>query len=120
MPFFETPEDALKSCVQALGGAKSVAPAMWPDKTIENARDYLLACLNPDRNEKLSYTQVIHIFRLAKNVGFHAGFEWFSQACEYDSKPVSIDDQRDRTTQIIANVAETLERALKTLSDLQK
>jgi hypothetical protein len=118
MPFFETPEDALKYSIQSLGGAKAVAPSMWPDKSVENARDYLLACLNSDRAEKLSYSQIIYIFKLAKQIGAHAGFEWFANACEYESNPISLEEQKERATQVLAHAADQLERALNTLNKL--
>ena len=35
MPFYESPEDALKAAVQALGGSKSVGPMLWPDKGVD-------------------------------------------------------------------------------------
>lgn len=96
MPFYESPEDALKACVGALGGAKAVGSALFPDKTIDNARDYLLACLNHDRPEKLSVSQVMFIFREAKAAGFHSGFTYFAGECQYAVTPIDQEDEKLR------------------------
>jgi hypothetical protein len=74
LPFYETAEAALTASVQALGGAKAVGSLLWgsADKSVEQAHKLLLDCLNPERSEKLSYSQVIYIFKLAKQAGFHA------------------------------------------------
>lgn len=118
MPFYESAEEALKACVSALGGAKVVGAALFPDKTIDNARDYLLACLNHDRPEKLSYSQIIYIFAKAKDAGFHAGFNYFAGACQYAATPVDPEDeklhlQRDyvNAVQHISKLTEKLQAA---------
>lgn len=120
MPFFETPEDALKACVQALGGAKVVGSRLFPDKAMENARDYLLACLNPDRPEKLGYSQVIWIFRASKEKGYHGGFDWWSAQCEYEARPVSTAEQADKIGSIIDQATKTLAWAIPKLEQIQK
>ena len=120
IPFFETPEDAIKASVQALGGAKRVAPVLWPDKSIENARDYLLACINHERAEKLSYSQVIYIFREAKAIGFHAGFEWFARECEYEVRPITKAEEVDRLTTVIEESTKTLASSLAALERIKK
>lgn len=120
MPFFEMPEDALKACIQSLGGAKVVAQTLWPDKTVENARDYLLACLNHDRNEKLSYSQIIYIFREAKRAGFHAGYEYWSQECEYHITPITREEEKERLASVIEQSTKTLSMAISTLERLER
>lgn len=120
MPFYEHPEDALTACVQALGGAKKVGGMLFPDKTAENARDYLLACLNTTRNEKLSVSQILFVFREAKKVGFHAGFEYFAHEAEYDARPISKAEEVDRTIAVIEQSTQSLTRALDQLERLQR
>jgi len=119
MPFYESPEQALEACVQALGGAKKVGPMLWPDKGIDNARTYLLACLNSDRPEKLSYSQVMFIFREAKKIGFHAGFQWFAHQCEYDARPTTRAEEMDRLTAVIEQSSKTLASAMAVLERMQ-
>ena len=89
LPFYEQPEDALRAAVQALGGYKPVGQQLWPHKTVDQASRYLMDCLNPERNEKLNYTEIIFIFGKAKSIGFHAGFEWFAHQCEYEERPIT-------------------------------
>jgi hypothetical protein len=119
MPFYEDPEQALEACVQALGGAKKVGPMLWPDKGIDNARTYLLACLNSDRPEKLSYSQIVFIFKEARAIGFHAGFEWFAHQCEYEARPITRAEEMDRLTSVIESSSKTLAGALALLERLQ-
>lgn len=69
MPFFDSPEDALKAIIQQLGGIKKVGPLLFPDKSVDAAARYLLDCLNADRPEKLALTQVMMLLRLAVGRG---------------------------------------------------
>lgn len=120
MPFFESPENALKGCIEALGGAKVVGQQLFPDKTIENARDYLLACVNSDRQEKLSASQIIFIFRQAKAIGYHAGFDYWAREAEYEIRPITKAEEVDRLTNVIAEASKNLAGALATLERVQK
>jgi len=120
MPFYESPEQALEACVQFLGGAKVVGSLLWPDKTVDNARTYMLACLNHDRPEKLSPSQMILVFRLAKQAGFHAGFEYFSRECEYDARPITPAEEVDRLTSVVEQSSKTLSAALAALERIQR
>lgn len=119
MPFYETPEAAVRACIEQLGGAKKVGAKLFPDKTTENARDYLLACVNETRPEKLSFTQTMFIFREAKSIGFHAGFEWFAHQCEYEARPITRAEEMDRLTNVIESSSKTLAGALALLERLQ-
>lgn len=120
MPIFDSPEDAIRACVQAAGGAKKVGPMFWPDKPIEQATALLLDCLNHDRPQKLSLSQILFIFRLAKHQGFHAGFQWFALEAEYDGvRPITPEEETDRLAAIIAESSKTLERAIQALGKVQ-
>lgn len=120
MPFFECPEAALRACIEALGGAKKVGASLFPDKTMENARDYLLACVNPDRQEKLSPSQIIFIFRAAKAAGFHAGFGWWAREAEYDIRPITHAEEVDRLTTVIEQSSKTFASAVASLERIQR
>jgi len=119
MPFYECAEDALKGCIQALGGAKVVGAQLFPDKSIEAAREYLLASLNPNRNEKLSYTQMMWVFSKAKEAGFHGGFQWFASEIGYDIKPITRAEEVDRLTSVIEQASKTLSTAVAALERVQ-
>ena len=119
LPFYESPESALKACVAALGGAKKVGEKLFPDKTLENARDYLLACINADRAEKLNYSQIIYIFREAKQIGFHSGWAYWSSAAEYECRPIPPAEEVDRLITVVEQSTKTLAAALSALERIQ-
>lgn len=120
MPFFESPEDALGACVAALGGAKKVGAALFPDKTVDNARDYLLACLNAGRAEKLGYSQIMYIFRASKQAGYHAGFEYWAREIEYEARPISNTEEIDRLTSVIESSSKVLSSAIADLERIHR
>lgn len=119
MPFFECAEDALKSAVQALGGAKVVGPMIWPDKSVDAAARLLLDCLNTSRSEKLDVSQVILVFTRARDAGHHVPFMWFAQEIGYEAKPVTKEEEVDRLTFVIENSTKQLEAALSHLARLK-
>lgn len=86
----ESFNDALIECVKACGGSKVVGLELWPAKGVEAAQRQLLACLNPDRNEKLSPDETVHILRLARAKGCHAGMAHLAAELGY-SEPVPIE-----------------------------
>lgn len=120
MPFYEGIEDALRGCVQALGGAKKVAGVLWPDKPVEEARTLLLNCLNPQRKEKLDYTQLMWMFREAKRVGFYGGFEWFARECEFEARALTAAEERDRLATVVEQSTKQLAAALAALERLNR
>lgn len=120
MPFYESPVDALKACVEALGGAKKVGGKLFPDKTVDGARDYLLACLKDGRPEKLSASQILFIFREAKQAGFHGGWDYWSRDAEYESRPITKAEEVDRLTTVVEQSTKTLAHALDALERIQR
>lgn len=89
---YETPEDALKAAVAALGGPKKVGVLLWPqlEEQPDKAGRKLADHLNEERSEKLALEQVVFIFRRAKQVGFHEGMYAWNQLCGYSpSKPLN-------------------------------
>jgi hypothetical protein len=86
----ESLNDALIECVKACGGSKVVGVALWPAKGIEAAQRLLLACLNPERNEKLGPDEVLLVLRMARERGCHAGMQYLAEALSY-AEPVPIE-----------------------------
>ena len=86
----ESLNDALIECVKACGGSKAVGVALWPAKGVEVAQRQLLACLNPERNEKLGPDEVMHVLRLARERGCHVGMQYLAEALSY-AEPVPIE-----------------------------
>lgn len=115
---FESFNDALIECVRACGGSKSVGVNLWPAMGVEAAQRKLLACLNPDRNEKLSPEELMHVLRLARDRGCHVGFGYMAHDLSY-STPVPIEPRDEaaelqrqyiEATRQLAKMAERIER----------
>jgi hypothetical protein len=91
---YESLNDALIDCVKACGGSKSIGVEIWPAKGVEGAQRHLLACLNPDRNEKLSPDEVLLIARLARDKGCHIYMQYLAQALSYsEPEPKDPEDE---------------------------
>lgn len=119
LPFFESPEDALRAAVQALGGSKKVGAILWSDKGVDNASRLLLDCINTSRAEKLEVSQVMLILRMAKEAGCHAPFTWMASEIGYDVKPITRGEEVDRLTTVVEQSTKTLAQALKALERIQ-
>ena len=119
MPFFECPEDALKAVVQRLGGAKAVGAQLFPDKAPDAAARTLLDCLNPDRAEKLTLSQVLLILRMAHDAGLHEAMEYIAGEAGYEARPIRLDEQVDALTQVIESTTRRFEAAVKQLARIR-
>jgi len=96
-PDVTTLNDALVELVKALGGSKVVGVKLWPAKGVEAAQRHLLACLNPERQEKLALEEVVHIMRLGREDGQHSAMVWICQELGYSiPSPLSREDEVDR------------------------
>ncbi len=120
LPFYESPEDALKAAVQALGGTKQVGALLWPDKTPDNAGRLMSDCLNPGRAEKLELSQVMRIFALAKEHGCHSPFTWFAGEVGYEARAITKAEEVDRLTQVVEQSSKTLAAAVAALERMQR
>lgn len=117
----ETINDALIECVKALGGSKSAGVALWPAKGVEAAQRHLLACLNPDRAEKLGPDEVLHVLRLARERGCHAGMQYLAAALSYaEPMPVEPRDEADELRRQVLAMGHELQRALSRLDQLER
>lgn len=110
MVLYDTLNDALIDCVKACGGSKQVGHAIWPAKGVEGGQRHLLACLNPDRNEKLSPDEVLLIARMARDKGCHIYMEFLAQALSY-AKPEPVDPQ-DEIKELLRRQNELREQLL--------
>lgn len=108
----ESLNDALIECVKACGGSKTVGVALWPAKGVEAAQRQLLACLNPERNEKLGPDEVLHLLRLARERGCHAGMHYLAEALSY-AEPVPIEPQDELADLLRQYLAAREERGRK-------
>lgn len=108
--------EALKRLVEALGGAKEVGHRMRPEKSVADARIWLLNCLNEDRQEKLDPEQVLLLLRWGHGAGCHDAINYVCHATGYASPaPLTpADELADLSRQAIraANRAQELNREL--------
>lgn len=119
MPFFDSPEDALKAIIQQLGGIKKVGPRLFPDKTVDAAARYLLDCVNSERSEKLALSQIMMLLRMAADAGYHTAFAWLAGDVGYDIKPITRAEEVDRLTSVVEQSSKTLAAALATLERIK-
>lgn len=112
--FLEDVYDALRAVVQALGGPKVAAGRLWPHKPVEQARRELLDSLNRDNPRKLDPEEVIALFRMGREAGFHQAKHWLDAELGYETTPPADPAvQRDR-------LAEELGRAVDALTNLTR
>lgn len=117
----ETLNDALVEAVKACGGSKVVGVALWPAKGLEAAQRHLLACLNPDRSEKLSPDEALLIERLARERGCHVVAQFRAVALSY-SEPVPIEpqDAADELRRQLLELGRQLQAGLSRLESLDR
>lgn len=85
--------EAIKTAVQALGGAKKVGSTLWPDKSPDKAGELLNNCLNRTRHEKLDPEQVLFLSREARKVGVHSIAVFFGDDGGYQITPIEPKDE---------------------------
>lgn len=117
----ESINDALIECVKACGGSKAVGVALWPAKGLEAAQRALLACLNPDRPEKLGPDEVLHIMRMARDRGCHVAMQFLAQALSYaEPVPIKPMDEADELRRQVLEMGRDLQSKLLRLEHLER
>lgn len=117
----ESFNDALIECCKAAGGSKVVGVALWPARGVDAAQRHLLACLNPDRAEKLGPDEVVHVMRLARDKGCHAGIEFLAAELSYTQpKPVEPKDEADQLRRELLEMGKCLQARLDRLDQLER
>lgn len=87
---YEDELDAIRAAVKHLGGPKAVGSVLWPEKSPEGAARYMHDCLNANRAERLSPSQVLLLMRKSRDVGFHGLATYFMREAGYmDPVPVN-------------------------------
>lgn len=121
LPFYDSPEDALKAAVQAIGKVKEVAVMLW-GKSIdpEKAARKLSDCLSTNAAQKLDLVEMMFILRAARDVGCYAPFLWMAAECGYEAKPVDPEHAIDRVVDVMATASKTLAAATATLERMQR
>lgn len=119
--FLESIYDALRAAVDAVGGPKAAGVALFPSKSIEDARRLLLDCLNPARAERLDPEQTLHLLRIARDAGFHGAKHWIDDELGYaPTPPIEPDDQSAELARVIAAASDQLRRATDALDRIRR
>jgi hypothetical protein len=119
--FVESIYDALRAIVNHVGGPKAVGPLLWPAKSVDDARKQLLDCLNPERNDKLDAEQIVMLFRIGREAGFHVAKHWLDQETGYlPSTPADPTEEQARLVAVIETAGAQLQRALETLDRMRE
>lgn len=90
----ESLNEALTDAVRALGGAKKVGAAMWPSKPVDEAKNRLNDCLNPQRPEKLALSEIMFLLRSAREIGYHGAMQYIAQESGYRVEAVEPQDEQ--------------------------
>jgi hypothetical protein len=111
--FFEGVDEALRQVVAVLGGAKKVGAAMRPELPADQAGNWLLACLNRDRRERLNPDQVLYLLRAAREAGYHQSMAWIAAEAGYKVEPLSPAQQRDRLADALLQATAAVREATR-------
>jgi hypothetical protein len=115
----ESLNDALIECVKACGGSKAAGVALWPAKGIDAAQRQLLACLNPERHEKLGPDEMLHLMRMAREVGCHVGMTYLAHELGYaEPQPVEPENERVQLQREFIESTKTLARLAQRIEQL--
>lgn len=116
--FYDDIYDAIRDVVQAAGGPKKVGLILWPDKSQQMAHTHLLNCLDRNRPEKLSPTQIVMLCKLGRDHDCHVLMAYINAETGYTApKPLEPDDERAvlqrqmiEATQVLKTSLDRLER----------
>jgi len=81
--FHEDIYEALRTVIQAAGGAKRVGAELWPEMAADKAGNRLNDCINPGRSEQLSLEQLLFILAKGREAGCHSAMWFVADHCDY-------------------------------------
>lgn len=115
--FHETVLDSLRAIVEHAGGAKAVGCRLRTSKTPDEARRWLLDCLNPSRQERLDPDDLLHLLRIGREVGYHGAMAFIAQEAGYKCEPMEPQDEQAKLQRefvdgikVLGKLADRLER----------
>lgn len=112
--FIEDINEAIRTTVQALGGAKKVGADLWPTLSVDAAGNRLRDAMNPGRREHLSPEEIIAIAKMGRASGCHALTFFFCREAGYaDPQPVDPEDQRAELQREFVDGVRRLEQIAK-------
>lgn len=107
--FYDDIYDALKDVVTAAGGSKAVGTQIWPDKSVAMAHTAVLNCLDRNRPEKFSLTQLVMLLKIGRESGCHAAMNYLCSECGYTApEPIEPEDELARLQREYIAAVQTL------------
>lgn len=92
--FIDDYNDAVRHAVEGLGGFKKVGSDLKPDLSVDAAGRWLADCLNPDKREKLSLTELAYIRKAARQAGIHVLIAFEAREAGYaEPQPMAPEDE---------------------------
>lgn len=110
--FFDTENDALRSCIASAGGMKAVAGKLWPALKPPTAYARLAACLDDGKYEKLTFAEIIKIGKLGRDSGCHALMSYLAAELSYEVRPLSARDELVGALEIFEQKSDELMHAI--------
>lgn len=109
--FHEDIYEALRTCIQALGGPKKVGSVLWPEPTVEKAGNRLNDCINVQRREQLNPEQVLWILTESRKIGCHAAMYFIADNCDYQRpEPIEPEDEQAKLMREFIQMGKRMEK----------
>lgn len=117
--FHEDLHDALRHCVQAMGGVKRVGATMRPELPADQAGRWLADALNADRRETLGLAHLQMLLKMAREAGVHTGMAFLAREAGYaEPTPVEAQDQVAQLQRQFIDQASRMEALARTIERL--
>lgn len=114
--WYETPEDALQSLVDALGGYKRVGAELRPSMPAAEAGRWLSDCLNAARPHKLEIRDLLWLLKKGREAGCHVAIAYINEHSGYAAPdPVNPEDEHAKLQREFINAVANLETIRKRL-----
>ncbi|MCC7097792.1 MAG: hypothetical protein IT472_11505 [Thermomonas sp.] len=115
----ESLEDAIRATVQAIGGFKRVGAEMKVDMPADAAGRWLSDCLNPERRERLTPSELAYIRRRARQAGVHMLAAYEARDAGYaEPVPVEPEDERAALQRAFVESTKQLQQMLRRLQEI--
>lgn len=117
--FYEDEYEAMRMTISDSDRSfKEVAAYLFPDRKPDSAYSRLKACLNEDKDERLTFGQVIRMCKFCER--WHALMYFCDQTMHARPPRMAVEDQQVQLTSAINSAAATLQNAMAQLERLQR
>ncbi len=116
--FHERIEDAIAAVADRIG-RKRLAKELWPDKSDRDAHNLFDACLNPERKERFSPSQLMFLAKRGRGAGYHAILCFMCRELGYaDPQPIEPEDERAKLQREYVDAARSMARMAERIEKL--